>query len=78
MLDLKFIILCSVIAVIFITLIIIIVNILKSNKKEEEASILDVNEVGVEDKEFSYGYEKEETIVMPKVEEEKKEEEKGE
>ena len=64
--------------IIFILLIVIIVKLVsKSNKVTgEETSILDVNEVGVNEvKDFSYGYEKEETIVMDKVIEEKKEDE---
>lgn len=67
----------------FIILIIVIIRVILKSKKEKviEASILDVNEVGVnETKDFSYGYEKEETIVMNavkdenKIDEEKKEE----
>ena len=54
---------------------IIIIGIISKNKKnknkEPEASILDVDEVGVpntsELQDFSYGYEKEETIVMNPV-----------
>ena len=58
----------------FIIVFIIIMLISKSKKnkdKEPEASILDVDEVGVpntsELQDFSYGYEKEETIVMNPV-----------
>ena len=55
--------------------VIIIIGIISKNKKnknkEPEASILDVDEVGVpntsELQDFSYGYEKEETIVMNPV-----------
>ena len=65
------------IAIFIVVLIIIILVISKGKKKnsEQEASILDVNEVGVpnksELKDFSYGYEKEETIVMEPVVDEK-------
>lgn len=69
------------IPVIIIAIIIIafVIYLVTNSKKEKEtpASILDVNEVGVpSSSEFSYGYEKEETIVMNPVTEEKKEEEK--
>lgn len=61
----------GVIAVLII-IIVITVNLSKKNKdKEPETSILDVDEVGVpntsELKDFSYGYEKEETIIMNPV-----------
>ena len=63
-----------IIGIAIIVLIIVIVIISKSKKdknKEPEASILDVDEVGVpntsELQDFSYGYEKEETIVMNPV-----------
>ena len=65
------------IAIFIVVLIIIILVIYKGKKKnrEQEDSILDVNEVGVpntsELKDFSYGYEKEETIVMEPVVDEK-------
>lgn len=67
------------IPVVIIALIIIafVIYLVANSKKEKEtpASILDVNEVGVpSSSEFSYGYEKEETIVMNPVTEEKKEE----
>lgn len=40
----------------------------KNKQKEPESSILDVDEIGVSNnQEFSYGYEKEETIVMDPV-----------
>ena len=59
-----------------IVLVLIMVKLKNRNKDIEEfASILDVNEVGVnETKDFSYGYQKEETIVMNPVNEENKEE----
>ncbi len=64
------IIVCVVLVILFI---ILVVSLLKKPKnKEDEISILDINEEGVpnssEDTNFSYGYEKEETIVMDKVE----------
>mgnify|MGYP000628903532 CR=1 FL=1 len=63
------------IAIVVLIIVIIIIGIISKNKKnknkEPEASILDVDEVGVpntsELKDFSYGYEKEETIVMNPV-----------
>lgn len=66
----------GIIAVIAIGLIIYLIS--SSNKtKEKPASILDVNEVGVpSSSEFSYGYEKEETIVMNPVNPEEKSDEK--
>lgn len=65
-------------AIIALLIIIVIIVLLKRSKKDDEipASILDVDKVGVSDNnEFSYGYEKEETIVMQPVSEEKTEEE---
>ena len=61
--------------IIILVIIIVVVIILLANSKknkEEDISILDINEVGVSnDSDFSYGYEKEETIVMKPIEEEK-------
>mgnify|MGYP000513872910 CR=1 FL=1 len=58
------------IAIVVLIIVIIIIGIISKNK-EPEASILDVDEVGVpntsELQDFSYGYEKEETIVMNPV-----------
>ena len=58
------------IAIVVLIIVIIIIGIISKNKKPE-ASILDVDEVGVpntsELQDFSYGYEKEETIVMNPV-----------
>lgn len=51
-------------------LVIILVLVLSKNKKpkEEQSSILDINDIGVNNnQEFSYGYEKEETIIMNPV-----------
>ena len=63
-----------IIALIVIAFIIYLITNSKNNK-EPSASILDVNEVGVPSSaEFSYGYEKEETIVMNPVTEEKTDE----
>ena len=65
------------IAIFIVVFILLLLVISKGKKKnnEQEASILDVNEVGVpntsELKDFSYGYEKEETIVMEPVVDEK-------
>ena len=63
-------------AIIIGAVIIIIIMVLIFNRRkntESEASILDVNEVGVpstlDANDFSYGYEKEETIVMNAVNE---------
>ena len=72
MLDNKIIIGIAVVILIIIIIIIAIISKNKKNKnKEPEASILDVDEVGVpntsELQDFSYGYEKEETIVMNPV-----------
>lgn len=57
------------IAIALILIIIGVVVILGSKNKEAEPSILDVDMNGVsDDKDFSYGYEKEETVVMDPVE----------
>lgn len=64
------------IALAAILLIIVIVKVISGSKKDNEvtSSILDVDEVGVTDsKDFSYGYEKEETVVMNPIEENKEE-----
>ena len=61
-----------IIPLIFVTIVIVsIIVIKKSNKKNEaDPSILDINVEGVsKDSDFSYGYEKEETIVMNPVDE---------
>ena len=69
-------IIAGIIFVILIILIIVLIVVSKNKNKikansEPEASILDVDEVGVSNtselKDFSYGYEKEETIVMNPV-----------
>ena len=72
MLDNKIIIGIAIIVLIIVIVIIAIISKSKKEKnKEPEASILDVDEVGVpntsELQDFSYGYEKEETIVMNPV-----------
>lgn len=72
MLDNKIIICIAIIVLIIVIVIIAIISKSKKDKnKEPEASILDVDEVGVpntsELQDFSYGYEKEETIVMNPV-----------
>lgn len=72
MLDNKIIIGITIIVLIIVIVIIAIISKSKKDKnKEPEASILDVDEVGVpntsELQDFSYGYEKEETIVMNSV-----------
>lgn len=60
-----------IVAVILIVAIILIVLLSKkkNNAKETPASILDIQNIGVStnNQEFSYGYEKEETIVMQPV-----------
>lgn len=58
----------GVLAVI-LTIIMIIKNIKSKSNTEIPSSILDIDISGVEDKAFEYGYEKEDTIIMPKVEE---------
>ncbi len=72
MLDNKIIIGIAIIVLIIVIVIIAIISKSKKDKnKEPEASILDVDEIGVpntsELQDFSYGYEKEETIVMNPV-----------
>ena len=72
MLDNKIIIGIAIIVLIIVIVIIAIISKSKKDKnKDPEASILDVDEVGVpntsELQDFSYGYEKEETIVMNPV-----------
>ena len=55
-----------------ITVISIIINYIKNNKVvEEKKSILDVDIDGVVESDFTYGYEKEDTVVMKPVEKEK-------
>ena len=59
--------------VLAIIIIAIIIYLIKKSKDKDETStsILDVNEVGVpSSSEFSYGYEKEETVVMNPINEE--------
>jgi hypothetical protein len=58
-----------VVAVVIILIIVaILITKAKNKNKEPEASILDVDNIGVSDNhEFSYGYEKEATIVMDPV-----------
>ena len=80
MINISLLIPIAIISIIIIAIIIVLVANSRKNS-EPEASILDVNEVGVssETSDFSYGYEKEETVVMDPVkdtEEEQKEEEK--
>lgn len=55
--------------VIIILCIVIAITRSKTKSKETESSILDVNDIGVSNnnQEFSYGYEKEETIIMDPV-----------
>ncbi len=63
---------------IVIVVILLIVSGKKKDKSTEEdtSSILDVNVEGVVDKEFKYGYEKQETRYMKKEELKAKKEEK--
>ena len=61
------------IAILAIIIIAIVIYLIKKSKDKEETStsILDVNEVGVPSSlDFSYGYEKEETVVMNPINEE--------
>ena len=72
MLDNKIIIGIAIAVLIIVFIIIVLISKSKKDKnKKPEASILDVDEVGVpntsELQDFSYGYEKEETIVMNPV-----------
>ena len=56
-----------------IIVISIIINYIKNNKVvEEKKSILDVDIDGVVESDFTYGYEKEDTVVMKPVKEETK------
>lgn len=56
-----------------IIVISILINYFKSNKTEDEKkSILDVDIDGVVEGDFTYGYEKEDTVVMKPVENETK------
>ena len=68
-----------IIPIAVVLIIILIVYFIKKSKKDNEipTSILDVNDVGVsiDSSDFSYGYEKEETIVMKPVNEEENKEE---
>ena len=77
MMNIIFIALAAVMFLLALIIIIIIVIASRKNKnKEPEASILDVNDIGVNDnREFSYGYEKEATIVMEPVDPNKASEE---
>ena len=61
---------CIGLGVLIVIVIIILIITSKKNKPEEEdtSSILDVNVDGVVDKEFKYGYEKQETKYMKKEE----------
>ena len=51
-----------------IIILVIVLIVIKSKKKkiveEEKSSILDVNIEGVVDKDFEYGYEKEDTVII--------------
>ena len=75
--DIDLIIKIGVIALVGIIVLLIIISIIKSklNKtKGPSTSILDVDLDGVtgfEDRTFEYGYEKEDTVIMEPVEEEK-------
>lgn len=56
----------------FIIISLITNNIKRKKKVEPSKSILDVDIDGVVDGEFSYGYEKEDTVVMKPIEKETK------
>ena len=58
--------------IIFILIIIVEKKILNKKPVEAKSSILDVDIDGVVDKDFEYGYEKEDTVVMKPVEKNKK------
>lgn len=58
--------------IIFILIIIIEKKIINKKPEEKKSSILDVSIDGVVDKDFEYGFEKEDTIVMKPVEKETK------
>lgn len=62
-------IIAGLILVVAVIIIIVTIVLSKNNKpKEEVSSILDVDDIGVNNnQEFSYGYEKEETIVMDPI-----------
>ena len=65
------------IILIIIIIIVVAISLIKKSKESNEtpSSILDVNEVGVpSSSEFSYGYEKEATVVMNPIDVEKEEE----
>ena len=64
---------------VLIVAIILIVNMRKGKEVEEDnSSILDVNIDGVVDKEFKYGYEKQDTVVVKKEDLKKESKEKKE
>ncbi len=69
--SLNLLIVISIIVMIIVIISLCIVLVSKSKKKVQEpsSSILDVNDIGVSNntQEFSYGYEKEETVVMNPV-----------
>lgn len=73
--DKDLIIMISIGVVALIIIIMIISSIIKTRKEAKKgpsASILDIDIEGVdEDKTFEFGYEKEDTVVMPQVKEEK-------
>lgn len=58
--------------IIFIIILIIERKIMNKKPEEKKSSILDVSIDGVIDKDFEYGYEKEDTVVMKPIEEEPK------
>jgi hypothetical protein len=68
---------CIGLGVLIVIVIIILIITSKKNKPEEEdtSSILDVNIEGVVDKDFKYGYKKEDTVVLKPEEVKKVEEE---
>ena len=68
------------VVIVALVLLILIVSLLvllkkKNSNNDDNISILDIDDIGVStnDSEFSYGYEKEATIVMNPVTEEKDE-----
>ena len=58
--------------IIAIIIILLIFKPKKEKVEEDNSSILDINIDGVVDKDFNYGYSKEETVVMKPVKKSKK------
>lgn len=69
--NIVFLILGLIIAIVLVVVCVLLIKKVSKKQKQKDVSILDVNESGVpnnlEKPEFSYGYEKEPTIVMDPV-----------